>query len=158
MKSYRLQPQACSQTYRSVLLENRGRRNSTSDNSNGSTSPSEEAGKESIRSSSTLPVPAPNSQPPTPTRLGGSVNFEFGEDRGDLIMFYNQIYVPEMKEFLLRFSMTVSRSKMMFDQLIMAVSFDRLRHHSSLLFLAWQLTHCPHIGGFLRNIHSLSHL
>lgn len=46
-----------------------------------------------MRSSSTLPVPQPNSQPPTPTRLGGSGGaFDFNtEERGDLIQFYNTV-------------------------------------------------------------------
>ena len=46
-----------------------------------------------FRSSSTLPVPHPSSHPPTPTRLiGTGPNFEFGEERGDLIQFYNQVW------------------------------------------------------------------
>ena len=48
-----------------------------------------------IRSSSALPVAEPDSQPPTPTRLAGTgSSFEFedrGEDRGDLIKFYNAV-------------------------------------------------------------------
>ena len=45
-----------------------------------------------MRSSSTLPVPHPSSHPPTPTRMVGTgSNFEFGEERGDLIQFYNQV-------------------------------------------------------------------
>ena len=111
MKSYRLQPQARSHIYRCVLLSTRGRRNSTgSEHSKNSDSPSPvEENKEAIRSSSTLPIPAPNSQPPTPTRLAGSGSqFEYGEERGDLIMFYNQVYVPEMKDFILKFSTSVS--------------------------------------------------
>lgn len=113
MKSYRLQPQARSHVYRSVLLLNRGRRNSAgSEHSKNSSSPSPvEEQKEAIRSSSTLPIPAPNSQPPTPTKLAGpGSQFEYGEERGDLIMFYNQVYVPEMKDFILKFSTCVSNT------------------------------------------------
>ncbi len=49
-----------------------------------------------IRSTSTLPVPAPSSHPPTPTRLAGtgSTTFDYEdweEDRGDLIKFYNSV-------------------------------------------------------------------
>lgn len=112
MKNYRLQPQAKSHVYRSVLLiEAKSRTNSSGSTSpSGSVSPSEEQHpKEGIRSSSTLPVPNTNSQPATPTRMSGNGSqFEFGEERGDVIMFYNQVYVPEMKEYILKFSMTVS--------------------------------------------------
>ena len=46
-----------------------------------------------FRSTSTLPVPHPSSHPPTPTRLiGTGPSFEFGEERGDLIQFYNQVW------------------------------------------------------------------
>lgn len=112
MKSYRLQPQAKSHVYRSVLLiEARSRKNSVgsgSQSGSGSVSPNEDPPKEGIRSTSTLPVSNAGSQPPTPTRLAGSgQQFDF-EERGDVIMFYNQVYVPEMKEFILKFSMTVS--------------------------------------------------
>jgi len=50
-----------------------------------------------IRSSSTLPVAEPSSEPPTPTRMAGAANtFQFedrGEDRGDLIKFYNSVRI-----------------------------------------------------------------
>ncbi|XP_035206612.1 retinoblastoma-like protein 2 [Stegodyphus dumicola] len=132
MKYYRLQPQAASHVYRSVLLVNKGnkkRRNSgNSDNSkdgSGSNSPvpsensksdanTDKEEKESkrteqlstIRSSSTLPVPLPSSQPPTPTKLAGTGNhFEF-EERGDLINFYNKVYVPKIQRFAYKFSQT----------------------------------------------------
>jgi hypothetical protein len=113
MKNYRLQPQAKSHVYRSVLLsEGRSRQNSGTASPSGSASPSDDqptTNKEGIRSSSTLPVANSNSLPATPTRMSGSGSqFEFGEERGDVIMFYNQVYVPEMKEYILKFSMTVS--------------------------------------------------
>ena len=48
-----------------------------------------------IRSSSTLPVTEPSIEPTTPTRMAGAANtFQFedrGEDRGDLIKFYNSV-------------------------------------------------------------------
>lgn len=107
MKCYREQPQATSHIYRSVLLSSRNRRDSAG-SENGSHSSGDD--KEVIRSSSTLPVPAPSSQPPTPTRMSGTGSqFEFGEERGDLIMFYNQVYVPEVKEYIISFQQTVSR-------------------------------------------------
>jgi len=50
-----------------------------------------------IRSSSTLPIAEPSSEPPTPTRMAGTANtFQFedrGEDRGDLIKFYNSVSI-----------------------------------------------------------------
>jgi len=50
-----------------------------------------------IRSSSTLPIAEPSSEPPTPTRMAGTANtFQFedrGEDRGDLIKFYNSVRI-----------------------------------------------------------------
>ncbi|CAL1274293.1 unnamed protein product [Larinioides sclopetarius] len=120
MKHYRLQPQAASHVYRSVLLASKGkkRRNSgSSENSkdgSGSNSPvpsenskSENTDKDekeskrteqlsTIRSSSTLPVPHPSSQPPTPTKLTGTgTHFEF-EERGDLIKFYNKLESPPL--------------------------------------------------------------
>ena len=56
-----------------------------------------------MRSSSTLPVPQPNSQPPTPTRLLGSgPAFDFStEERGDLIQFYNKVSGCTFKTFSL---------------------------------------------------------
>jgi len=132
MKNYRLQPQAKShvsgnriylihssfkifiniQVYRSVLLTSRTRRNSaSSENSRHSDSNSPVASqeeKDGIRSNSTLPVPHPSSQPPTPTRLAGTGSqFDFGEERGDLIMFYNQIYIPELKTYIMKFTAEV---------------------------------------------------
>ena len=51
-----------------------------------------------IRSSSTLPIAEPSTEPPpTPTRMAGAANtFQFedrGEDRGDLIKFYNSVRI-----------------------------------------------------------------
>ncbi|XP_064599560.1 retinoblastoma-like protein 1 [Liolophura sinensis] len=121
MRCYRLQPQAGSHVYRSVLLSTRRRRTSgSSDNSSkngasGSSSPvnlaeeikdkdKKRAESLHIRSSSTLPVPHPNSQPPTPTRFSGTgSSFEY-EERGDLITFYNQVYVEKMRMFCVKFS------------------------------------------------------
>ncbi|XP_060584705.1 retinoblastoma-like protein 2 [Ruditapes philippinarum] len=117
MKCYRLQPQAQSHVYRSVLLNSRYRHTSgSSDGSHaeasGTSSPvngEKEENKEKktmpMRSSSTLPVPHPSSHPPTPTRMVGTgSNFEFGEERGDLIQFYNQVFITQMRAFALRFS------------------------------------------------------
>lgn len=121
MKCYRLQPQAQSHVYRSVLLNSRYRHTSgssdgsragasrTSSPVTGEKEETKEKEKKSVavRSSSTLPVPHPSSHPPTPTRMVGTgSNFEFGEERGDLIQFYNQVFITQMKQYALRFSAT----------------------------------------------------
>ncbi|XP_074644237.1 retinoblastoma-like protein 1 [Tubulanus polymorphus] len=114
MKYYRMQPQAQSHVYRSVLLTSRKRHVSGASSASGSSSPFPEDKDEkekkraehlsSIRSTSTLPVPNPNSQPPTPTRLSGTgTTFEF-EDRGDLIKFYNSVFVSKLRHFAMKFS------------------------------------------------------
>ncbi|KAK4301850.1 hypothetical protein Pmani_026025 [Petrolisthes manimaculis] len=85
MKHYRSQPQAASHVYRSVLISR----------SNSSQSASRSEGGSGQQQSS-LP-------PPTPSQMTGtSTSFE-SEERGDLILFYNQVYVQQMKAFALKF-------------------------------------------------------
>ena len=60
--------------------------------------------RDGIRSSSTLPITQPPSAPPTPTHLAGTGSSYESEDRGDLIHFYNTIYVLRVKGFALKFS------------------------------------------------------
>lgn len=90
MRCYRLQPQAESHIYRSVLIKkisNDGEPTASSSN-------------ERSEDSSTL---AENITPPTPTNMAGtSQNFD-GEERGDLIKFYNTVYVPQVKEYANKF-------------------------------------------------------
>ncbi|KAL0154532.1 hypothetical protein M9458_048795, partial [Cirrhinus mrigala] len=50
----------------------------------------------SMRSSSTLPIPQPSSAPSTPTRAPGGPQ-EQEEERGDLIRFYNHVYIKQIK-------------------------------------------------------------
>ncbi|XP_049559898.1 retinoblastoma-like protein 2 isoform X2 [Orcinus orca] len=113
MRCYRTQPQARSQVYRSVLIKGkRKRRNSgSSDSRSHQNSPTElnkdRTSRDSspvMRSSSTLPVPQPSSAPPTPTRLTGANSDVEEEERGDLIQFYNNIYIKQIKTFAMKYS------------------------------------------------------
>ncbi|XP_042609520.1 retinoblastoma-like protein 2 isoform X3 [Cyprinus carpio] len=112
MKCYRSQPQASSSVYRSVLISGRKRRHSgNNENTRRQCSPTEggqeqasgESSPVSMRSSSTLPIPQPSSAPSTPTRAPGGPQ-EQGEERGDLIRFYNHVYIKQIKRFALRYS------------------------------------------------------
>ncbi|KAH9515689.1 Retinoblastoma-like protein 1, partial [Bulinus truncatus] len=115
MKCYRLQPQAHSHVYRSVLLSSRHRHGSGSSDSNegsGTSSPvnvevksdkDKEKRQVSVRSTSTLPHSLPSSQPPTPTRFVGGIAEDLEEERGDLIQFYNLVYLKKTRTFALKF-------------------------------------------------------
>uniref|UniRef100_A0A674MSQ5 RB transcriptional corepressor like 2 n=1 Tax=Takifugu rubripes TaxID=31033 RepID=A0A674MSQ5_TAKRU len=118
MKCYRTQPQAGSNVYRCVLISGRRKHqsgsngtkktDSTADITDGDNSPVP------VRSSSTLPTSQPGSAPSTPTSNsiktlpsslpGGEV--EEKEEQGDLIHFYNQVYVKQMRSFALRYSVS----------------------------------------------------
>lgn len=111
MKCYRSQPQASSSVYRSVLITGKKRRHSgNGENTQRHGSPAEGAQEQAsgesspvpMRSSSTLPIPHPSSAPSTPTRALGAQEQE--EERGDLIRFYNHIYIKQIKQFALRYS------------------------------------------------------
>ncbi|XP_030917328.1 retinoblastoma-like protein 2 isoform X2 [Geospiza fortis] len=116
MRCYRTQPQAKSHVYRSVLIKGRRRRRSgSSDSSSQQNSPTdrskdrnkERSSRDSspvMRSSSTLPVPQPSSAPPTPTRLSGPNSDTEEEERGDLIQFYNNVYIEQIKDFALKYT------------------------------------------------------
>ncbi|BFZ13546.1 hypothetical protein BsWGS_16586 [Bradybaena similaris] len=124
MRCYRLQPQAHSHVYRSVLLSGRHRHGSGSSDSSksnegsGTSSPVTVDGKvdgnkekkpPTVRSSSTLPHP---SQPPTPTRfVGGGAEFDPEEERGDLIHFYNMVFLKNIRSFAMKFSEKTADSK-----------------------------------------------
>lgn len=125
MRCYRTQPQACSSVYRSVLITGRKRHHSGSSEGNRQSSPadaSQEQGGDSspmsMRSSSTLPAPQPGSDPSTPTTapssstvsslspsssMGVPATLE-DEERGDLIRFYNLVYIKQIRHFALRYS------------------------------------------------------
>lgn len=57
-----------------------------------------------MRSSSTLPVPQPSSAPSTPTHLTEASSDVEEEERGDLIQFYNDVYIEEIQNFALKYS------------------------------------------------------
>ena len=69
MKAYRVQPQARSHVYRSVLIERRD-------------------GEEAVEEE---PGPREAAPPPTPGRLAGTARVHAHETRGDLIKFYNSV-------------------------------------------------------------------
>ncbi|XP_062276424.1 retinoblastoma-like protein 2 [Scomber scombrus] len=121
MKCYRSQPQASSNVYRSVLISGKKRSHSSSNDSNKQNSPPDSsqdtAGGDNspvpIRSSSTLPGPQPGSAPSTPNKNSSSspssssssnVVGDGEEERGDLIHFYNNVYIKQMRHFALRYS------------------------------------------------------
>uniref|UniRef100_A0A915JY07 Retinoblastoma-associated protein B-box domain-containing protein n=1 Tax=Romanomermis culicivorax TaxID=13658 RepID=A0A915JY07_ROMCU len=138
MSNYRQQPQAKSRVYRNVLLGSKpntptldAETCTTESNSSNSSSSSplpdnapninqssslpstsippstvdvvcdqQQQQKIKLRSGSTLPIPAVSSAPPTPT--------PFEEERGDLIKFYNAIFVVKVEEFAKKFQFNVS--------------------------------------------------
>uniref|UniRef100_A0A8C8IYE4 Retinoblastoma-like 2 (p130) n=1 Tax=Oncorhynchus tshawytscha TaxID=74940 RepID=A0A8C8IYE4_ONCTS len=115
MKCYRSQPQASSSVYRSVLISGRKRRHSGSSERNGQSSPTETRSGDSspvpMRSTSTLPTPQPGSTPSTPTlapstflSTSSSLPPSQVEERGDLIHFYNRVYIKQMRHFALLYS------------------------------------------------------
>ncbi|XP_072254299.1 retinoblastoma-like protein 2 [Pyxicephalus adspersus] len=94
------------QVYRSVLIKARRRRQSGGSDHSPPENNRELGSREPspvMRSSSTLPVPQPNSAPPTPTRLTGANSDMEEEERGDLVQFYNNIYIEKMKSFAMKY-------------------------------------------------------
>ncbi|XP_076642895.1 retinoblastoma-like protein 1 isoform X2 [Halictus rubicundus] len=84
MRCYRLQPQAVSHIYRSVLI--------AKTSSNQLQPNNEESGPREV------PDNEASVAPPTPSNMAGTSQ-SFGEEtRGDLIKFYNTVYVPQVKE------------------------------------------------------------
>uniref|UniRef100_A0A8C6PP10 RB transcriptional corepressor like 2 n=1 Tax=Nothobranchius furzeri TaxID=105023 RepID=A0A8C6PP10_NOTFU len=93
MKCYRTQPQASSNVYRSVLISGSTRPSSTTDtNQSGDISPGLTC------SSSTLVTPQPSGDSSSSAVDGGE------EERGDLIHFYNDVYIKQMRQFAVRYS------------------------------------------------------
>ncbi|XP_054895936.1 retinoblastoma-like protein 2 [Poeciliopsis prolifica] len=114
MKCYRTQPQASSNVYRNVLISGRKRQASVSGDASkqsaAADSSQDPAGGDispvPICSSSTLSAPQSDSAASTPTSASDRNFSSFvGEDkRGDLILFYNNVYIKHMRGFALRYS------------------------------------------------------
>lgn len=91
MRCYRFQPQAESHIYRSVLIAKTSRNDKSGNNNdsgliNGDADTSMNTGESN------------NSAPPTPSNMAGTCQ-NFGDEiRGDLIKFYNTVYVPQVKD------------------------------------------------------------
>lgn len=84
MRCYRFQPQAESHIYRSVLIK-KIRRDGTDMEIGDET---EDAAVENQS----------NNPPPTPSHMAGTAQIFGDEVRGDLINFYNGVYVPKVKD------------------------------------------------------------
>lgn len=117
MKCYRTQPQAVSHVYRSVLLKGRKRAligSSGSDGGKGIKSDAGSSGPSSpvhgTSSAVASPVRSGSAVPstPPPTSASGSSSTEnspnINGERGDLIEFYNKVFIKRVKTFALRFS------------------------------------------------------
>ncbi|XP_050730623.1 retinoblastoma-like protein 1 [Eriocheir sinensis] len=84
MKHYRSQPQAASHVYRSVLISR-------------SNTPSQ------VKYEGSKGQQGGSAPPATPNQMTGTSTSFDQEERGDLIKFYNQVYVQRMKAFALKF-------------------------------------------------------
>ncbi|XP_066587263.1 retinoblastoma-like protein 1 isoform X2 [Prorops nasuta] len=96
MRCYRLQPQAESHIYRSVLIS----KNSLCS----------KAAESKIDGNNETDINEDNTTPPTPTRMAGTSQNFGQEERGDLIKFYNTVYVPRVKEVANRLGLTKGNS------------------------------------------------
>ncbi|XP_032897998.1 retinoblastoma-like protein 1 isoform X2 [Amblyraja radiata] len=105
MKCYRSQPQASSHVYRSVLLDGKGSKSAdVTENAGGD-------GNMECQVSDCDPSITNNSQHPVETSISAVTATSLSrsldaveEERGDLIKFYNTIYVTRIKEFALKYS------------------------------------------------------
>lgn len=77
-----------------------------------------------MRSSSTLPQPQPSSAPPTPPRLSGPSSDSEEEERGDLIQFYNNVYIEQIKDFALKYTSNAVSHSLCFSLINRALSSD----------------------------------
>ncbi|TSZ40536.1 Retinoblastoma-like protein 1 [Bagarius yarrelli] len=92
MKCYRSQPQASSHIYRSVLLRKRAQEQQADDKMEVDP-PTDQANVQSEQDATDL------------------AESQLAEDRGDLIQFYNSVYVLKMKSFALRYTYPAAESR-----------------------------------------------
>lgn len=97
MRCYRLQPQAGSQIYRSVFIEY--------------VEKNEEQQKEQLQQQTTP------QEPNDPEDLRGNGNVYGSESRGDIIHFYNKIFVKKMQNFAIRFSASATQNNLLLSPL-----------------------------------------
>lgn len=95
MRCYRLQPQAGSHIYRSVFIEY------------------VENDEEQQREQQSDSVKEPNN----PDELRGNRNVFGKESRGDIIHFYNKIFVKKMQSFAIRFQSGTSQNNLLLSPL-----------------------------------------
>uniref|UniRef100_A0A8B9LB11 Retinoblastoma-like 1 (p107) n=1 Tax=Astyanax mexicanus TaxID=7994 RepID=A0A8B9LB11_ASTMX len=93
MKCYRSQPQATSHVYRSVLIRRRIREQQADENME-------------------VDPPADESNDRTELAARAEADSESEEDRGDLIQFYNSVYVMKMKTFALKYALSSADNRM----------------------------------------------
>lgn len=113
MKYYRSQPQSNSYVYRSVLIERR--------------TPEEVEQLQKQHTNRENDKPSAESRRCTPADLAG-ISVQHGvEERGDIIRFYNTVYVKEMQQWVTRFGNGADEVSLMLSPLPKAV------HRSMLL-------------------------
>ncbi|XP_056455528.1 retinoblastoma-like protein 2 [Gadus chalcogrammus] len=104
MKCYRTQPQACSTVYRSVLISESRRNLSDGSKVSKLKSPSTKTQEQGVNLSTPPSTPSSTSTPSTTSTSSTSLMDQ--EERGDLICFYNQVYITPMRPFALRYSLS----------------------------------------------------
>lgn len=87
----------------------------------------------SMRSSSTLPIPQPSSAPSTPTRAPGGPQ-EQEEERGDLIRFYNHVYIKQIKPFALRYSSNSPKNGVIIVCIATVSRLKTIQHFLKMLY------------------------
>uniref|UniRef100_A0A673LMB6 Retinoblastoma-like protein 1 n=1 Tax=Sinocyclocheilus rhinocerous TaxID=307959 RepID=A0A673LMB6_9TELE len=97
MKCYRTQPQANSHVYRSVLLKRRPREQQTDENME--VDPPVDQCKDDVANERTVQADRTEAESES-------------EERGDLIQFYNSVYVLKMKSFALKYAHSMLDNKM----------------------------------------------
>lgn len=92
-----------------------------------------------MRSSSTLPVPQPSSASSTPTRTPGALpEQEEEEERGDLICFYNHVYIKKIKQFALRYSTSSPKAGVRDAFFYKYIHFDYFWKYNTVIFLLFK--------------------